>query len=110
MTGFASAYPEVSITRGGDAFTVTRLSLAEPSAGVAPLVIAANPKRSYVLIRNTHATQTLYVGPTSAVDSTTGFEVLTNKGEVLRLDTTSAIYGDASGAATTVEVIEVTQG
>jgi len=110
MTGFASAYPDVTVSRGGDAFTVTRLSLAAPSEGVAPVVLAANPKRVYALIRNTHATQTLFIGPTAAVTSSTGAEVLTNKGERVRIDTTAAIYGAVSGAATTVEVIEVTQG
>ncbi len=67
-------------------------------------LIAANADRKSVLIKNTHATLSLFVGATGVLASD-GFEV--EPGQTLSLDkTTAAIIGISTGAGCTVRVLE----
>ena len=95
------AYPSQSIPLGGSTVTVTRDSVGATAAAL----VAANPKRSQMFIKNTHATQILYVSAADDVATTDGFAI--GAGETLPLHTTSALYAIASGATTTYAVIEV---
>lgn len=70
----------------------------------AGLIKAANSRREAIVIKNVHATQVLYVGSDSSVATTTGFKL--SAGESTRLETKSAIWGIASGAATDTRYFE----
>lgn len=101
MTKIVDAYPSQSITLGGKSIATSRASVGAE----AELLVAANASRGKVIIRNTHASQVLYIGEDADVATSTGFRVLA-EGGVVELETTAAIYAIASGAATTVEVLE----
>jgi predicted transcriptional regulator len=102
MSEFVGAYADQSITRGGSRGAVSRATIGTEAESL----VSANPRRSTVRIKNTHATNVLYVGFVDDVATTTGYAIAAVGGE-LELATTAAIYAIASGASTTVQVIEV---
>lgn len=92
-----SAYPDLVIDRGGDTFTASVATIGATAA----VLVAANPKRQEVWLRNTHATQTIHLGSDGTVTGgSDGFELKTN----------GAIYAISNNVGTTVEVIEISQG
>lgn len=72
----------------------------------ATLLRAANSGRSSLLLKNTHATNILYLGDTSSVSTGNGFPI--GAGESILVPTKGAVYGIASGASTDVRFFEVT--
>jgi len=82
------------------AFATAQASIGTSSA----LLVAGRTLRRQVVIRNTHASNTLYVGPTSGVTTANGHSIAA--GGSLTLDTDAAIYAIASAVSTTVTVLE----
>ena len=102
-----SAYPDLVIDRGGNTFTVSVVTIG----ATASVLVAANPKRQEVWLRNTHATQTIHLGSDGTVTGgSDGFELKTNGAEIFKLKTTDEIYAISDNAGTTVEVIEISHG
>lgn len=99
------AYPDLVISRGGNTMTVSQVTIGATSA----TLLAANPKRVKVLIKNTHATQTLDIsGATPAVDDAE-WQVAPASADKLELEYTGIIYAISDGAGTVVELIEISQ-
>jgi hypothetical protein len=70
----------------------------------AVLLVDGTTSRNNLIVQNAHASQNLYVGP-STVDTTTGLRLAA--GESVGLpDFNGPLYGIASGAATDTRVLE----
>ena len=103
---FNGAYPDLVIGRGGDTLSTTQVTIGAASA----LLLATNPGRSKVSIRNTHATQTLHVDSANPATTGTGWYVAPASAEVFEIETTAALYAISNGAGTVVSLAEVSQG
>lgn len=71
----------------------------------AQVILAGRGMRTAVLLQNLHATQDLYVGPTSGVSTANGIKIAA--GATMTLPFRGTIYGIATGAATDVRYWEV---
>jgi hypothetical protein len=69
------------------------------------VIVPVRTRREAVIIQNNHATQILYIGSDSAVDTTTGLKIAA--GGSVTLETQGAVYGIASGATTTTNYFEI---
>lgn len=85
------------------AFNVNQVAMTQTAA----VIIAANPARIAVVIKNIGATNPVFIGPTSGVTATTGHEL--QPGEAISMDTLAAVYGVCgTGLTTTVSFLEET--
>lgn len=101
-----SAYPDLVIDRGADTLSTSQVTIGAASA----TLLAANAARSSVLIKNTHATQTLHVSGATPATVLNGFSVEPAGAEVVELKTGAILYAISSGAGTVVELAETSQG
>lgn len=86
--------------RGAPAFYTNQVALA---ATPKPLLNARSSRRR-VVVKNHDASIIIYVGPTSAVSSSTGFEV--KAGESVALYTTAAVWAIAASGTPTAGYVE----
>ena len=103
---FNSAYPDLMIERGADTLSTSQVTIGAASA----TLLAANPARSSVQIKNTHATQTLHVSGATPATVLNGFSVAPASTEIVELKTGAILYAISNGATTVVELAEVSQG
>ena len=106
MTNPVGAYPDLVIGRGGDTLSTSQVTVGASSS----TLLAANSSRSSVLIKNTHATQTLHVSGATPATALNGFSVAPASAEVVELKTGAILYAISDGAGTVVELAEVSQG
>lgn len=72
----------------------------------AAVIVSAGQKTKSLIIKNTHASQTLFVGDDSSVSDTTGFPVAA--GESISIEGYNGpVYGYGSGADTTGRYLAV---
>lgn len=74
-------------------------------ADSASLIKAGVTTRRSITIQNNHATQTLHIGNTSAVTTSTGLKIAAGASFTIE-DYNGPIYGIASGADTTTNYFE----
>jgi len=106
MTGKVSAYPDLVVGRGGDTLSTSQVTIGATSA----TLLAANTKRVKVLVKNTHATQSLHVSSAATATALNGFEIEPAGAEVVEIESTALLTAISSGAGTVVCLIEISQG
>lgn len=89
----------------GGEFVTNADTSVDTTAGGTQIVAARNSRR-YVIIKNTHASITIYVGSSDeTVASTLGMEL--KAGESMTLHTTAALKALAASSSVTVKTTEV---
>jgi len=98
----SSAYPDLVVDRGNSAVNTSQVTIGATSA----TLLAANLKRGKVLIKNTHATQTLHVSGATPATAANGFSVEPASAEIVSVESTAILYAISDGAGTVVELME----
>lgn len=68
-------------------------------------IVAANANRNCIVIKNTHATNSIFLGKDTTITAANGFPLL--PGETISIDSSAAVWGlGSAGVATTIRCIE----
>jgi len=103
MANPVSAYPDIHILQGASTLSCSTVDIGATSS----LLLAANDTRASVTLKNTHATQTIFIAGANPATSANGFALAPASAQLITLETTSALYAIASGATTPIEIIEI---
>lgn len=84
------------------------LASSQASIGAAAAsLVTSRINRRHLVIRNTHATQSLFIGPDNTVTTANGFLVPAANGVIELFGYTGAVFAIGSGAATTATILEL---
>lgn len=105
MAGQGTQADPVYVIEEGGGGSATLTGATVTIGATAAVIVAAKASRASIVVQNVHATNVLYVGPSSV---TTANGLRLNPGESIEFtDYTGAIYGIASAAGTDVRYLEV---
>ena len=95
----------VEVIPTNDEFKVTTHTAGAAATNLIPVASALNLRRN-VIIRNLHATQVAYIGPTSAVTTANGWPIDADTQQSFAFGHGIDLFIIADGAATPIRVME----